>query len=608
MKTVEPKWVKDEDVWAKAKKAAAKSDSSDKWALTTYLYKKMGGEIAPKKETASGKDAFPGVNVTHWFWGSEAFLKGPVAAKTVKGKEVPAVKEQDTEIQDKTADEIAQDLLIEAPDMAAATMMNALKAKGVTLSVEADSATSNGAILRGKTKESDSGMTVSARFLEGSHKDNGIGPTRFKVALLQEGLGNLKDAFYYTREAIESGIRAFEGKKCFADHPSRSEESDRPERSVRDIVGHFESVRVEESQDGSAMLCADLVMLPEPAFAWARSLVKHAIDYSKKYPTQEFIGLSINASGEARAESLESFLAEAKIPQGAKPKLQAELAEGLSTVKVVSVIKDAVSTDIVTEPGARGKVLELLESERASDMKKAKQAEAKKVEEMEAKPSMEAKQAEELPAEKPDGEEGEHEDIEQDKKLILDMIKKHMGEAAEGMESDGEMAASEAYEAYKEMGKSHEEAMKCAAEAMKLAKHMAAKQEAACGEAEEKEAEAEEAEEAKHAESAIVKMTARIAFLERELKKHELAKTLDSKLAESKLGRAETDKIRALIGEPKSEGEIVKTIKIFKEAFDMTKGSESPKSKFASLFVTSSEKMVESKEKAKVSFADLVQK
>jgi len=158
------------------------------------------------------------------------------------------------------------------------------------------------------------------------------------------------------------------------------------------------------------------------------------------------------------------------------------------------------------------------------------------------------------------------------------------------------------------MGKSHEEAMKCAAEAMKLAKHMAAKQEAACGEAEEKEAEAEEAEEAKHAESAIVKMTARIAFLERELKKHELAKTLDSKLAESKLGRAETDKIRALIGEPKSEGEIVKTIKIFKEAFDMTKGSESPKSKFASLFVTSSEKMVESKEKAKVSFADLVQK
>jgi hypothetical protein len=258
----------------------------------------------------------------------------------------------------------------------------------------------------------------------------------------------------------------------------------------------------------------------------------------------------------------------------------------------------------------------MLESERNATMaKKMKHAEDEaKKSEAEMKQE-EAKHAEEeaKEAKQADGEEkpeaGEdHEDEEQDKALILDMIKKHMGEASEGMEGEGEAAACEAYEAYKEMGKDHEEAMKCAAEAMKLAKHMAAKHEAAkaaeAGAVVEGEKKEEEAEEAKHSE-AEVRLTAQLALLERELKGYKLAAVLDKKLQESKLGRAETDKIRALIGTPKSEAHILETIKVFKEAFSMAGGSESSKPSFASLFITGTEKQDEMP-KAKVSFSDCI--
>jgi hypothetical protein len=79
---------------------------------------------------------------------------------------------------------------------------------------------------------------------------------RFRVALIQEGLGNLRDGFYYTKQALESAVPAFEGKKAYADHPSRSEESDRPERSVRDIVGHYENLKL-EIKNRVADVCSD---------------------------------------------------------------------------------------------------------------------------------------------------------------------------------------------------------------------------------------------------------------------------------------------------------------------------------------------------------------
>lgn len=218
-------------------------------------------------------------------------------------------------------------------------------------------------------KESGGYVIKGARFLEASSSDNGIGPTKFKVALIQEGLGNLRDAFYYSREALDAAVSggAFEGKKCYADHPSAFEEQDRPERSVRDIIGHFENVHIEEAEDGSARLVADLIMFPTPAFEWARTLVSQAIQFSKKYPDRELVGLSINASGDAEPVAIDDFMKDAKLPESAKPKLLKAKELGIEQVRVVSRITEAVSTDLVTEPGCRGKILEFIENERKND-------------------------------------------------------------------------------------------------------------------------------------------------------------------------------------------------------------------------------------------------
>lgn len=584
----------------------------------------------PVSKITKETDGQPGVHSPFWFWAADQnpFMKKNGRADLAPKEPLPA------------ADDQVQKILIETPGISGATMVNALAAKGLKIvdekkTLEADSTGLHPAVMRPDTfsewkrrasarkaveavKAEEAAEVIPlgnlntfihARFME-STPGGGVGPHRFRVALIQEGLGNLRDGFYYTREALESAISAFEGRKCYADHPSRSEEQDRPERSVRDIVGHFQNVALEEGDDGCARLAADLIMLPDPPFEWARALVRQSIEYSKSYPDKEFIGLSINANGDATPMRMDQFLTERSIPEGAKTKILRAKEEGLQQVRVVHRITDAVSTDLVTEPGARGKVLELIEGDKTMPKKeKVKAAES----EMEKKDILPHKQAE-------NGDE-DHEDVAQDKALILDMIKKHMGEASEGMEAEAEEAAKEAYQAYKEMGYSEEEAQKCAAHAMKLAKHMAAKhaeaekaegeemkkEEAKAAESEEEKKESEgekKEEEAKHAESDVVKLTARIAFLERELKERTLADTLDKKLKESGLGRAETDKIRTLIGKPRSEAHIDEIVKVFKEAFDARGKSE----RVENLFVVTEKAATPTEKKNGFSFGDCLKK
>ena len=523
-----------------------------------------------KKKTKEGT----GISSPFWFWASE---RNPFKKKAVAPEHQFSGAEAD------------------------ASTLHPSVMRPDTFSEWKTKAAKRGAVKPKESQPSAHGKVYSllpARFIEAEASEGG--PHKFRVALIQEGLGNLRDGFYYTKEALASAVEAFEGRKCYADHPSRSEEQDRPERSVRDIVGHFRDVKLEEGDDGVAMLTAELVMLPGEAYDWARSLVTQAVEYSKSYQDKELIGLSINANGDATAMPMDQFIKESKIPKGALPKIQKAQADGLQQVRVVHTITDAVSTDLVTEPGARGKVLELIEGENMA--KKKLESEAKKIEGEEKKDI--------LPEAAPGGDE-DHADVAQDKALIMDMIKKHMGEAGEGMEAESEGAAHEAYEAYKQMGYSEDEAMKCAAHAMKLAKHMAGKQaeskEKCEDEAEEKkEAEAEEkkeAEEAKPMEADIVKMTARIAFLERELKSRSLVEALDKKLKDSGLGRAETDKLRDLIGKPRSEAHIDETIKVFKEAFGLRGESK----KLEGLFVMT-EKATEAPKKSGISFADFLRK
>lgn len=570
---------------------------------------RKAGLVREAKKPAPAPGGQPGIHQPFWFYGCEAYYKKPVAQKS----SIPAPVDTPEKEPEKTADEQVQDIILKAPNISGPALVNSIKARGLKIvdekgTLEADSATTQTAVMRQSAT-----VNFRARFMEADTYTDGVGPVKFKVALIQEGLGNLRDGFYYTRQALEGAIATFEGKKCFADHPSRSEEQDRPERSVRDIIGHFENVHIEEGDGGAVALVGDLVMPPDPPFAWARALVRQATEYNEKFPDQNFVGLSINANGDAAAVPVDEFLAQYKVPEGAKPKLIRAREDGMSQVRVVSAITDAISCDLVTEPGAKGRVIEIVEAEKGAHMKKkealpAKEESKLKHSEDEAKQAMQVEDEVEDEVKKEADE--DHADEEQDKKLILDMIKKHMG-SEEEMESEQEAAAIEACEAYKEMGYSEDEAMKCAAHAMKLAKHMAAKREAAEAVKTDTSGSIHTEDEAVsvakdgsiHTESErIIKAEAKIALLERELKKRELGDLLDKKLRESGLGRAETDKVRALIGVPKSVEQIEHTLKVFKEAFGLRS-----ESKLKGLFVTGTEKeAAPAKREGKFSFGDCV--
>lgn len=482
---------------------------------------------------------------------------------------------------------IINQLLVDNPDINAASFLNLLKSKGIQFSIpvqkEADTSSSFPQALRQdvvKQKES-VGAKFQLKFIEqnSSPQDKSVGFTKFRVVMLAEGMGNLKDAFYYSKEAIQSAIPIFEGKKIFADHETELEAEQRPERSVKDIIGHFENVHVEEN-DGQALLVADVIIPPDEPFLWARSLMGHAVEYSKKFPGQEFIGLSINATGSADEKPIDEVRKIA--PKQAQIKLDEAKSNGIDIVRFVSKIEDAFSCDLVTEAGAGGKVLSFIERNKKMDEKK--------------------EQAQ------------DHSDEQQDIELIKKMISKYMGDGPEASPEECNMT-KEAYEAYKEMGVKEEEAEEKAVSALKLSRHMASKKK----ESEEAEAkkEAEEKKEsdekdpsklAPESEKAIESLRAEILKLKGELskfhesqKENELVNYIDKKCKESKLSVDVTKKFKESLGKVKSKEQIDTMWKVFIEGYN----SQPSKPKIDWAYVTTPEKETLVERKSKFDFSGI---
>lgn len=227
---------------------------------------------------------------------------------------------------------------------------------------EADSASITPAVTaagQGKQKET-SLKIMASQFKEAKAATSAL-PNKFRVVLLQEGMGNSHDAFYYSREALESAVPVFQGQKIFADHPTEDEEQVRPERSTRDILGHYENLAVEDNDAGQGQLCGDVNILPSDDCEWARHCMVRAVENAKKFPDNPFIGLSINASGPSEKLPIADVIGMA--PDGAKQKLLDAQSSGIEIVRVVSKINRAVSCDLVTEAGAGGKILNSIEGD-----------------------------------------------------------------------------------------------------------------------------------------------------------------------------------------------------------------------------------------------------
>jgi len=532
---LDPKIINHPELWKRAEGKAKKYKGSGLYnGVVSTLYKKLGGTFESSSE--GDDDTDNGASHT-----------------------TPEVPEDSWEA-------VAQRCLLENPEISAATLINVTKSKMATPAPkdtdktdEADSASSLSQTTR--PKESSKIFFKTSKLRERAASDDGIGITKFEAVLIEEGMGNFTDAFYYSREAIESSVTIFEGRKIYADHPAASEDTERPERSVRDILGHFENVRVEENE-GRAMLVGDVTIMDEKGYAWARGLMRHAIEYAKKFPDKEFVGLSINASGEASEESLDSVLNSDTVPDSAKGKLNEAKEFGIDVLRVVRRIIDAVSCDLVTEAGAGGKVLKLIEEETGGKgMKKrktTKEAATKK------KPVLNLKEQDEQP----------HSDVDQD----IELIKKLMDQYSDM--DEGERGAMEGYMKQslamaKEMGFDGEKAQEMADFGAKVMQQ-ACKDAAESAEAEEEEKpedkedkseesadsdDAEKTEEAgddkedkEDAKESMIQLKGRVAFLENELKAKKLVEHLDKFL--------------------KGTGESTKVTKAFREAISIKKDGD----------------------------------
>lgn len=480
------------------------------------------------------------------------------AGKRPKSKESEATREVaseaalgETPVEEQALLDV-ETLVVQNPTMNSASFLSLLKSKGFKITKEAE--TTSNPLARPKESIREAG--VACRFLESVQGVDYKDPreNRFKVILIQEGLGNTVNGYYYTKEALISAVPIFEGKKFYADHPSKTEESDRPERSVRDVYGHFENLEFKEAQDGTGQVVGDVVVLGDEGSDWIRARLIHAVAYQKKFPDKEFVGLSINASGNAEPVNALSFLAEGVIPS-ARQKLEEAIREGLEEVKIVRTIDSAVSCDLVTEAGAKGKVLSLLEAGvKVEDKDKEKQKEDAGADGEKKDPP--AADAEDKSA---------HSDEEKDKALIMDALKKH-GLAKDGEENEESMKSAKAYhEAYKKAGYEGEEAANRACEAMKCAGDVQEAMKVNKGDANMDSGGKNEGTAAK--ESEIIKLKGENAKLTEKLATHECEKHLDKKLQESKLSMAVTKKFRESLKTPKSVKEIDEKFDLFMEGY-----------------------------------------
>ena len=141
-----------------------------------------------------------------------------------------------------------------------------------------------------------------------------------QITVIKPGFNTSKTR-YYKPEALSRDFGVFEGVKMYADHPSKTDEENRPERSIRDWVATLKNVRV--GTDGAIVGEAHVI---EP---W----LKEKLSTLRDKGMLQDIGVSINAIGQAT---------------------EAEI-EGVRTLSVEKLIRGR-SVDFVTEPGAGGGV------------------------------------------------------------------------------------------------------------------------------------------------------------------------------------------------------------------------------------------------------------
>ena len=154
-----------------------------------------------------------------------------------------------------------------------------------------------------------------------------LGEGKYRIRIITPGKGS--SGIYLAENLAESAHLFKAGTEMFIDHPTESEEWERPERSIRDYAGVFlEDATVGE--DGALYTVCKV-------FFGVNELIKDK---------WEHIGVSINAWCD----------------------------EPISEAGVVPVFAGVRSVDFVTAPGAGGGIVDLLESNRNGTLQKEEES------------------------------------------------------------------------------------------------------------------------------------------------------------------------------------------------------------------------------------------
>ncbi len=158
----------------------------------------------------------------------------------------------------------------------------------------------------------------------------GAGPREMQVVALSSGTS--KNGYFYTPEVVASLVPLLEGAQAFADHPGPQ---DRPERSVRDLVGFYRGAHVEMGAPAggkpeSAQVVATLHLLESADWLW--SMMSEALEQGMP----GLIGISIDVQANVEAQR----------PGGRG-----------QVVKAVTHLASLNSCDVVTRPSAGGRLL-----------------------------------------------------------------------------------------------------------------------------------------------------------------------------------------------------------------------------------------------------------
>jgi hypothetical protein len=158
---------------------------------------------------------------------------------------------------------------------------------------------------------------------------------RHRVAIQIIRPGTSANGRIYESKMLAEASPLYEGAKVFMDHPTKSDAAQRPERSVRDLVGYLESVKPDMSAELVIVKHADEIV----------PLIRESIESG-----QDLIGMSHNALADVRV-----------VTQGGKRR---EKVEAIRAVKAV---------DIVTEAAAGGKFKRILEGGNNMDFENVKE-------------------------------------------------------------------------------------------------------------------------------------------------------------------------------------------------------------------------------------------